>query len=97
MNTTRTEVITAIFDATPTGSQTSSMVDAYLSGDYSELGRLVMAMYNSNISDNRWRTNEIKKDYDSSAILKGSTQYELTEYGQFVCDDNLARLSGVGA
>lgn len=97
MNTTRREVITAIFEATPVGHQTTQIVDAYLAGDYSELGLLVAAMFNTNISDNRWRTTEIKKDFSTSAILKGAAQYELTEIGKFICDDNVCRNAGVGA
>ena len=97
MNTKRSEVVAAIFSATPINNQESAMTDAYLTGDYSELGRLVMAMYNSYIAGERWRTDAIKKDYDSSAILKGATQYELTETGKFICDDNVCRRAGVGA
>ena len=97
MNTKRSEVIEAIFTAVPMNLEaTQAMVASYLNNDEAELGRLVRAMWAEYIADQQWRA-AIDTAPNVTGILKGATQYELTEAGKFVCSDDVCRRAGVGA
>lgn len=66
------------------------------SQDLAEVGRLYVAMLETNVLLERARI--LLRGRKGKETPKTTTQYELTEAGEkFICDDNVCRKAGVGA